>query len=152
MDTNNAAGELKNETIPEQSVVEPVSENKINPESMGTQADTKVGGGKAEKTLQEMLEKNLKWSQIIYEQNRRISRRLLWTLIIGWMKWVLIAAVIVLSIWYAWPIYRTFQAQYSAIVNQMDPTKPLDKAGLEKVLQMLPLNSASQEQIKALLK
>lgn len=152
MISSGSVSELKKEAVGEPIVAEAQPEPGKTAQTPSAEPQPAGKNAIPGKSLEEMLEKNLKWSQIIYEQNRRISRRLLWSLIAGWVKWILVAVIIVLSIWYAWPIYRTFQAQYSAIVNQMDPTKPLDKAGLEKVLQMLPLNSASQEQIKALLK
>lgn len=151
MEKDNPIEQLEKEASAE-PVAGPVSSAVSLPEKPELSKKEDTSKEKPEANLREMLEKNLKWSQIIYEQNRRISRRLLWSLIVGWVKWALIIIFIILSVWYAWPIYRSFQSQYSSIVNQLDPTKPIDKAGLEKILNMIPINSAQQEQIKALLK
>jgi len=151
MENNSSIEQLEKEAATE-PITGPVSPAVSQPEKTAPIKKEEEGKEKPEANLREMLEKNLKWSQIIYEQNRRISRRLLWSLIASWIKWFLIIIVIILSVWYAWPIYRSFQSQYSAIINQLDPTKPIDKAGLEKILNMIPINSAQQEQIKGLLK
>ena len=39
-----------------------------------------------EVSLKELIEKNLKWSQIIYEQNRKLNGKLLWMAVSSWLK------------------------------------------------------------------
>jgi hypothetical protein len=51
--------------------------------------------------LRELIEKNLKWSQILYEQNRRINRKLLWTAFARWLQVIVTIVAIGLGIWYA---------------------------------------------------
>lgn len=101
--------------------------------------------------LKELLEKNLKWSQIIYEQNRRISRRLLLNTIVAGLKWLIILAIIVWGYWYSRPYVRNIMAQYETIKKQSDLIdSKLDGSTLDKILNILPLNQSQQEQIKAM--
>lgn len=112
-------------------------------------------GAKSEiQSLKELVEKNLKWSQIIYEQNRRISRRLLWQSIFSWIKWLLIGAVMVWSVWYGWPVIKGLTNQYNSIMKQLEPVTggKFDASALDKILKNLSLTPEQQEQVKALTK
>ncbi len=51
-----------------------------------------------EASLKELVEKNLKWSQIIYEQNRKINNKLLWIALGGWVKILLILLPLIAAI------------------------------------------------------
>ncbi|MDD2758192.1 MAG: hypothetical protein PHD72_02345 [Patescibacteria group bacterium] len=107
---------------------------------------------KNEGDVRELLEKNLKWSQIIYEQNRRIYRHLWLGVIFTWVKWAIILAVLVLGTYFAWPLVKNLQAQYSLLMNQFSPGRPLDKTTVESILKLLPLDQVNQDQVKALVK
>src|SRR6266545_1099938 len=51
--------------------------------------------------LRELLEKNLKWSQIIYEQTRKINSKLFWKTVWGWLLFLIFFVIpTALSIWY----------------------------------------------------
>ncbi len=103
--------------------------------------------------IQEMLEKNLKWSQIIYEQNRRIIRRLTLTAVIAWVKWLLILAVLIWGAWYGWPIVKKVNQQYDLIVGQFQSVttdKNDETNALQKILNLLNLNPQQAEQLKAM--
>lgn len=103
--------------------------------------------------IQEMLEKNLKWSQIIYEQNRRIIRRLTLTAVIAWVKWILIIAVLIWGAWYGWPIVKKVNQQYESIVGQFQAStadKNDETSALQKILNLLNLNQQQTEQLKAM--
>jgi len=103
--------------------------------------------------VRELLEKNLKWSQIIYEQNRRISRRLLWNAIADWLRLALIIAPLVLAVWYFWPIIKNVRGQLIPLLSGGAVSGiGLDSATMEKVLKLLPLDSSQGEQLKGLLK
>ncbi|MCX6782306.1 MAG: hypothetical protein NTW66_04300 [Candidatus Magasanikbacteria bacterium] len=100
--------------------------------------------------LRDLLEKNLKWSQIIYEQNRRISRRLLWSSIFSWFKWIIFIGALVWGTWYVWPMARNLMAQYEALTSGVSSGQKLDQPTLDKILKMIPLTDTEKEQIKAM--
>jgi|GEM_PF-979023 len=106
--------------------------------------------------LRELLEKNLKWSQIIYEQNRKINRKLFWYDLAGWLRLFLILAPIILAIIFLPPIVKDLWQKYgglvsgtSGIVGVGSNTSP---SSIDQILKLLPMNSAQQEQLKQLLK
>ena len=103
--------------------------------------------------VQEMLEKNLKWSQIIYEQNRRIIRRLTLSAVAAWIKWLFIIAVLIWGAWYGWPIVKKVNQQYESIVGQFQAVttdKNDETSALQKILNLLNLNQQQAEQLKAM--
>jgi len=103
--------------------------------------------------MQEMLEKNLKWSQIIYEQNRRIIRRLTLSAVVAWVKWLFIIAVLIWGAWYGWPIVKKVNQQYESIVGQFQAVttgKNDETSALQKILNLLNLNEQQAEQLKAM--
>lgn len=112
------------------------------------------GSGSEIEGIKDLLEKNLKWSQIIYEQNRRISRRLLWQSIFSWVKWLIIGIAIAWSVWYAWPVIQGLTSQYNSIMKQLQlaPGGKFDPASLDQILKNLSLTPAQQEQLKAMTK
>ena len=104
-----------------------------------------------EATIKELLEKNLKWSQIIYEQNRKINNKLLWASIGGWIKIVLVVVPLVLAVIFLAPMAKNLTSFYSEMLTNTNPV--LKSSGsLEQIMELLPLNSAQQEQVKAILK
>ncbi len=64
-----------------------------------------------------LIEKNLKWSQIIYEQNKKIKRRLDWIVWGGVFKWVLILLPIIAALIYLPPLLRPLIEQYSHLLS-----------------------------------
>lgn len=103
--------------------------------------------------LRELLEKNLKWSQIIYEQNRRIKSRLLWSAIADWVRLVLILAPFVIAVWYLWPMIKDARAQLQSLLGgSSTSTFQLNSQTLDKLMQILPVDTSQTEQIKKLLK
>lgn len=103
-----------------------------------------------------LLEKNLKWSQIIYEQNRRLNRKLAWSAAAGWLRLVIIAIPIILAIWLAPAFWRSITQTYGNLftiggvsLNQISNSEQLP---VDKILNILPVGGASAEQLKALLK
>lgn len=106
---------------------------------------------KPDQSLKELMEKNLKWSQIIYEQNRKINNKLLWAAIFGWFKIILIVVPLILAYIYLQPMLSGVLKQYGSLLGmeQQAGTKP---ASVESLLNMFNLDPAKQEQLKALLK
>jgi hypothetical protein len=65
--------------------------------------------------LKELIEKNIKWSQVIYHQNRKIQRRLSWIVFGSYFKLFLILIPIILGLIYLPPIVSDFLTQYQEV-------------------------------------
>lgn len=129
----------------------PPTEHKASEEEVVEIKKTEKLEDVKEATIKELLEKNLKWSQIIYEQNRKINNKLLWTAVAGWIKIVIIVVPIVLAVIYLAPFAKNFSSFYGELLTNTNPVvKSTDS--LEQIMKLLPINSTQQEQIKAILK
>lgn len=104
--------------------------------------------------LRELLEKNLKWSQIIYEQNRKINSKLFWTAVSNWIRILLIVIPLILAVIFLPPLLKKALSGYSELLGGVTGTseKKINSSTIEQFLKMLPLNSIQEEQIKAMLK
>jgi hypothetical protein len=102
-------------------------------------------------SLKELLEKNLKWSQIIYEQNRRIHGKLVWSAVANWLRVFIILIPLVLALIYLPPIIGNIWSQYEDLLGS-GTGKKMDQTSLNNVFKMFNVNPAKQEQIKELLK
>ncbi len=103
--------------------------------------------------LRDLLEKNLKWSQIIYEQNRRINRKMFWYAFAGWLRLLIIVVPLALAVVFLPPFIRQAWEQYQGLVGQVSSTPGgISPNSLEKLLKLLPLNSVQQEQLNTMLK
>ncbi|MDO8626073.1 MAG: hypothetical protein Q7K39_01270 [Candidatus Magasanikbacteria bacterium] len=118
-----------------------------------TSSESLLGAGSAPKPedLRSLLEKNLKWSQIIYEQNRKINHKLLMVAVAGWLRFLIIAIPIALAIWFLPPFIKQLTATYGSLLNDAEKGK-LSPNSLQEMIQMLPINSSQKEQIKNFLK
>ncbi|MEK7213472.1 MAG: hypothetical protein AAB678_03500 [Patescibacteria group bacterium] len=103
-------------------------------------------------SVQELLEKNLKWSQIIYEQNRRLNSKLLWSAIASWLRFFIIAIPLVIALVYLPSLYREFKVKYDQLLGGDGKTQTLAPSSLDQLFKLLPLDAAKQEQLKAILK
>ena len=102
--------------------------------------------------LRELMEKNLKWSQIIYEQNRRINSKLFWTAFASWFKIIIFAATLAVGIFYLSPFVKQSIQLYNSIVGKqsalhINEPKP---ASIDDIIKLLPIDAAQREQIKQL--
>lgn len=70
--------------------------------------------------LRELLEKNLKWSQIIYEQNRKINSKLFWTAFASWVRLAILVGAFALAAWYLPPLIGNMMQRYNELLS--DPT------------------------------
>ena len=104
------------------------------------------------KALRELLEKNLKWSQIIYEQNRKINSKLMWMSIADWVRIGLILAPIVIAALLLPSLWRSFTTNYGDLLNSSDADKTYSSSASARLLELLPLNSAERDQLKAIIK
>lgn len=103
--------------------------------------------------IKDLLEKNLKWSQIIYEQNRKIHSKMMWTAVAGWIRVFLILVPLILAAWYLPGIINDFQNNYGGLFGGKSASSTVSSANsMEQLFKILPLDAAKQEQLKALLK
>jgi len=100
-------------------------------------------------SLHELLEKNLKWSQIIYEQNRKINSKLVWSAVASWLRLFLILIPLVLAVFYLPPLLKDLLGQYGSILGLIDPN--IDMNSLNGIFDNLPLDSSGLEKFKTLL-
>jgi len=107
---------------------------------------------KPEASLKELIEKNLKWSQIIYEQNRKINNKLLWSAIANWLRVLLILVPLVLAVLFLGPLFKNTFAQYSDLLGNTPAKDDTQQNSLDNILKLFNLDPAKQEQLKALLK
>ena len=126
------------------------TENKTEPVVADTPVEKSAAPVKTEQqTIKELLEKNLKWSQIIYEQNRKIHSKMMWTAIAGWIRVFLILAPLLWAIFYLPGLVKDLQNNYGFFGGRSATTTP---DSMEQLFKILPLDAAKQEQLKALLK
>ena len=64
-------------------------------ETQAEQADLSLASGD---TLKELIEKNIRWSQVIFTEQQRIRRRLAWMAIASWLRLFVILAPIILAL------------------------------------------------------
>jgi len=104
--------------------------------------------------LRDLLEKNLKWSQIIYEQNRRINNKLTWAVLASWIKLLIILIPLVFAIWFLPPYVKRALEQYNQLFDGTKGNMSQDEMGgsLDKLLKLLPLDPAQEQQLRAILK
>ncbi|PIT87271.1 MAG: hypothetical protein COU31_03855 [Candidatus Magasanikbacteria bacterium CG10_big_fil_rev_8_21_14_0_10_40_10] len=106
--------------------------------------------------IQELLEKNLKWSQIIYEQNRKINRKLIWAAVAGWIKLFLIITPLVLGILYLSPFLKQAYKQYGnlvGIIGQQDiGQEKSQNTSLQTLMEILHLSPEQKKQAENYLK
>src|SRR3989338_2916294 len=88
--------------------IKKVDENKL-PE--------KIESGESGDTLKELVEKNIKWSQVIYEQNRKIKRRLTLMVVGSYLRLLMILVPLILAFIYLPPLIRGLFEQYAGIIN-----------------------------------
>jgi len=100
--------------------------------------------------IKELLEKNLKWSQILYEQNRKINSKLFWWDVAGWIKIAIIAVPVVLAFIYLPPYLQSFFKQYQNILG-ITKTVPVDTNSVQTLLNNLNLSQTQKEAAKSIL-
>jgi len=67
--------------------------------------------------LKELIEKNIKWSQVIYEQNRKINRRLTWLVVGSYLRLAIIIIPLILAVIFLPPLLEQLWAQYSGMLG-----------------------------------
>lgn len=109
-----------------------------------------------ETSLKELVEKNLKWSQIIYEQNRKLNSKLFWLAFSGWLKIFIILIPLIIAGIFLPPLFKGVWSQYGDLLgissNSSSQQQPKPINSLDGIIKMLNLDPAKQEQLKTLLK
>ena len=101
--------------------------------------------------LRELLEKNLKWSQIIYEQNRKINSKLFWTAFANWVRLMLLIGSFAAAAYFLPPLLGNVLNQYNSLMNGIsDPASAVKNGSADDLCKLLP--PAQQEACKSLLK
>ncbi|MDO8509849.1 MAG: hypothetical protein Q7S24_01775, partial [bacterium] len=100
----------------------------------------------------ELMEKNLKWSQIIYEQNRKINHKLAWSAFANWLRMLVIVVPLALALWFIAPQASNIYKIYQQLLNLQTPSNISNTGSLEQIFKLLHINTAQEEQIKAILK
>ena len=143
--------------VPEKENIETKkAESKITPKkdvSKELPKDTSPAG------IYEMLEKNLKWSQIIYEQNRKINSKMFWYAFAGWLRVFIILVPLAVAAWFLPPLVRQMWGQYESLVGSitgvegtLKDVKNTAPSSVDQILKFLPMNQEQQEQLKTILK
>ncbi len=103
--------------------------------------------------INELLTNSLKWSQIIYEQNRKINRKLFWYSFFNYLKFALILIPLIVGFFYLLPnvdgLLQTMNF-FSGDISQKNTTD--QEVLIENFLEKLPLDQSKKEQVKSLLR
>lgn len=75
--------------------------------------------GSSHDSTKELLEKNLKWAEMIYAQNKRINNKLRLVLIGSSLRFLLILIPIVLALIFVPPFLRSFSESYGSFIKTL---------------------------------
>lgn len=107
----------------------------------------------APEALRALMEKNLKWSQILYEQNRRINNKLFWAAVSSWIRTGLVAIPLILALWFLPAFYQQWRLKFGPFLDHISPQNTASPAQtLEDALKFLPLSAAERERLKTMFK
>ena len=120
----------------------------VGPKFYGTdhpRDENETDNNSTHESLQELVEKNIKWSQVIYNQNKKIKRRLTMLVIGNYFRLFLIIAPIILGVLYFPEIMAKFNEYFGQylggatgptdLLNNISSTYHIDPAQLQKLLQ-----------------
>ncbi len=106
----NGTNMIKNKTeIKKENVVEekpPVLETTEKPEK-----DVK------QESLKDLVEKNIKWTQVVYEQNQQIKHRLTMIALGSWLRLLLILVPLILAFIFLPPLLEKMLGQYGGLLQ-----------------------------------
>lgn len=64
-----------------------------------------------------LLKKNLQWSNIIYEQNKRIQRRLTWMVVGSYLRLLIVVIPLIVAAVYLPPLLRDIMGSYQQVLG-----------------------------------
>lgn len=92
-------------------------------------------------SLKELIEKNIKWSQVLYNQNRGIKRRLTMMVVGNYIRLFLILTPIILGIIFLPPFLSDIKEKYTGVFGQVDGNTTIQ----EFIQNMLKSNGENAE-------
>ena len=122
--------------IPDESI-EPATSEKVH----------ELGASK----LQELVEKNIKWSQVIYEQTKKTNHRLTIMAIGRYLRLLLILVPLIFALIYLPPYVKGLLNAYGSLLGGDGANGSLMDS-LGTILKDYQSNNVSPDQIKTLLK
>src|SRR3989338_3837517 len=72
---------------------------------------------KDKKSPEELMRSAIKWSELIFEQNKKIKRRLGWIIFGGYVRLALILVPLILALIYLPPLVQDLLNQYESIFS-----------------------------------
>jgi len=87
--------------------------------------------------LKDLIEKNIKWTQVVYEQNRQIKHRLTMIALGSWLRLLIILVPIVLAFIYLPPILRPIIEHYSGLLDSINGVKGGSPNQLQEIINTL---------------
>ncbi len=104
--------ENKKETdLPE--IIEPKEDQAVKKKSKKNKIEPPAGAD----SLQDLMAKNIKLSEMIFAQNKKIKRRLNIMLAGGYLKMILIIAPLIFAVIYLWPMMNQLLVQYNSLLG-----------------------------------
>jgi len=94
-----------------------MSTEKQNPQASQDSVTAEQGATLPE--LKILIEKNIKWSQVVYEQSRKINRRLTWMVVGDYLRLFLIIAPLIFAAIFLPPVIKDFWEQYGKVLQGM---------------------------------
>ncbi len=80
--------------------------------------------------LKKLIEDNIKWSQVIYTQNKKIKRRLGMMVFAGYLRLFIILAPIILAVIFLPPLIRDLTQEYGSFFNDLTGNQiPFEQIG-----------------------
>lgn len=86
--------------------------------------------------MKSLLEKNIKWSQVIFQQNKKIKRRLTMLVVGNYLRLFLILAPIIIGIIYLVPFVSDIIGEYRNILSLIG-SGTFDNKTISEILQGL---------------
>lgn len=97
--------------------------------------------------LRDLMEKNLKWSQIIYEQNRKINRKLAWAAVAEWLRLLFIVVPLVVGTVMLAPYVKQLFQNYGQLLQVTSSTSTQPQS-YESLIKMMPLTDEQKAQLQ----
>lgn len=111
----------KNNMSTEHSHTTPAEEHRTSPEvlEIGDEPTPDMTVATSHDSLKELIEKNIKWSQVVYHQNKAIKHRLTLMVLGSYLRLALILTPIILGIIYLPPFISDIKTRYESVMNNL---------------------------------
>lgn len=116
----------QNKILQEKS--EKISEDKIQDNNLIIEKkfeETKIDQGESilgeDEELKKLIEKNIKWSQVIYNQNKKIKHRITMMVVGSYIRLFLILVPIIIGLIYLPDFIDAYFSKYSGILDIENP-------------------------------